>query len=521
MSRIKKSFIYFILSGDVMKKRCFKLFVLLQVIVCAITMISCNNNSSGLNKYSEESLLKKLDPLFRQKGFFTDDKTTLDLLDQCVADMQAYVINTKSNYKVNKGSTVYYFSENGADSNDGLTPQTAKKTLVELEYDVTLQPGDVVLFERGSTFRGTVKARTGVTYSAYGEGAKPIICASKQDYASSDLWEETEYENVYVCTKKINNAGNIMFNNTHTIGDYEQLLGNMKVSGVDDFKGPENLEQDLDFYCNNRLGKLYLYSSAGNPGERFESIEIAEGGDIISVSNVKDVLIDNLHLTLGGSHGVGATNSDNLTVRNCIFNWIGGSILTGTTRYGNAVESYKGSNAFYVYNNWIYQIYDTGITTQYSQDPQNKRNVMKDNEYFNNLIEYCFWSIEYYHKISDGVVRITENIYIHDNYCRMCGEGWGRTGAGHMCCLSPSGETIKNIKIENNVFDRGHAFLVSTYSADASQLTFNGNIYIQEKGSIIARICNKNYNMDDNALAVFTDTVGDKNAHVICVSNNQ
>lgn len=495
-----------------------KLFALLLIVPSIFALASCNMNDAGAGEHTIESpVTQKYFPSLYKQGFFTANDDTLSLLDEYAVQMRHFITNTDSKYTPGKGGTVYYFSENGDDSNDGLSPETAKKTLVELEYDVELKPGDVVLFERGSTFRGVIKARSGVTYSAYAEGEKPVICASEKNYAASGLWEETEYDNVYVCTDRIENAGNIVFDNTRKLGDYEQLLGNMKIPGVDDFTGPADLGSDLDFYSDIRSGKLYLYSEQGNPAERFNSIEIAEGANIIDVNNVKDVTIDNLHLTLGGAHGVGATNADNLIVRNCIFNWIGGSILQKTTRYGNAVESYIGCDGFYVYNNWIYQMYDTGVTAQYSLDPGNKHNEIKNIEFSYNLIEYCYWSFEYYNKTAEGLERITENIYVHDNFCRMGGEGWGRGGAGHMCCFTPSGETIRNIRIEDNIFDRGHAFLVSTYNADASQLEFNGNIYVQEDNHIVARILGENHKMNSEALSLFTDLIGDKKACVICV----
>ncbi len=495
-----------------------KLFALLLFVPSIFALASCNMNDAGAVEHTIESpITQKYFPSIYKEGFFTASDDTLSLLDEYALQMREFIVNTDSKYTPGKGGTVYYFSENGNDANDGLSPETAKKTLAELEYDIELKAGDVVLFERGSMFRGVIKARSGVTYSAYAEGEKPVICASKKNYADAGLWEETEYENVYVCTNRIENAGNIVFNNTWTLGDYEQLLGNMKIPGVDDFNGPADLGSDLDFYSDIRSGKLYLYSEQGNPSERFNSIEIAEGSNIIDVSNVKDVTIDNLHFTLGGAHGVGATNADNLIVRNCIFNWIGGSILQKTTRYGNAVESYIGCDGFYVYNNWIYQMYDTGVTAQYSLDPGNKHNEIKNIEFSYNLIEYCYWSFEYYNKTAEGLERITENIYVHDNFCRMGGEGWGRGGAGHMCCFTPSGETIRNIRIEDNIFDRGHAFLVSTYNADASQLEFNGNIYVQEDNHIVARILGENHKMNSEALSLFTDLIGDKKACVICV----
>lgn len=452
-----------------------------------------------------------------KEGFMESSDATLLLLDEYAEHMRNNVVESTSNYKINEDSTVYYFSNSGSSLNDGLSPQSPKSTLYDLKHEVKLKEGDVVLFERGSIFRGTIVARSGVTYSAYGEGAKPIICGSTQDYGSPGLWKESEYENVYICNKRINNAGNIVFDNTWILGDYEQTLGNLRVLGLDGFTGPQDLDKDLDFYCDIENKTLYLYSSQGNPGERFETIEICEREDIFDLVNVKNVIIDNLHITLGGAHGVGAANANNLTVRNCIFNWIGGSVQHGTTRYGNAVESYVSSHNYYVYNNWIYQIYDTGITTQFNALEETVRSEMYDNEYYDNLIEYCFWSFEYFHRPKGAAVCVTKNIYVHDNYCRMSGESWGRPGAGHMCCFAPRGETIENIRIENNIFDRGHCFLVSTYEADTSELTYNENIYVQSEGELIARIRNTNYRMNADSLDVFNNLVGDKKACVICV----
>ena len=485
---------------------------------------ACNENN---NNTDQPTMMPTIAPTKEPKrnffseiykeGFMDADESSLSLLDEYAEYMRKNVLNTRSEYKVNDDSTVYYFSNSGSSINDGLSPQTPKSTLYDLQNNVKLKAGDVVLFERGSIFRGTFKARTGVTYSSYGEGAKPIICGSIRDYGSPGLWKESEYENVYICKKTINNAGNIVFDNTWVLGDYEQTLGNLRVLGLDGFSGPQDLKKDLDFYCDIENKTLYLYSSKGNPGERFETIDICERGDIIDVTNVKNVIIDNLHVTLGGSHGIGAVNANNLTVRNCIFNWIGGSVQYGTTRYGNAVESYVSSHNFYVYNNWIYQIYDTGITTQFNAGAETVRSEMYDNEYYDNLIEYCFWAFEYFHRPTETSECVTKNIYVHDNYCRMSGESWGRPGAGHMCCFAPRGETIENIRIENNIFDRGHCFLVSTYEADTSELTYNKNIYVQSEGELIARICSINYRMNANSLDVFNNLVGDKKACVICV----
>ena len=327
-------------------KHLIRIFTIILCGACVFMTTSCNSQKN--NPLIDRTFFTKI----YKEGFNIADDNTLATLDEYVEFMHNRVVESDSTYKVKKGATVYYFSEKGSSINDGLSPESPKESLEDLSY-LSLKSGDVVLFERGSIFRGTIKAQSGVTYSAYGEGAKPIICGSRRNFADPALWKESDYENVYVCTQSINNAGNIVFDNSWTIGDYTQTLGNLKVLNLDGFKGAQELNKDLDFYCDINKRILYLYSDQGNPGERFDSIEICESGNLIDVTEKNNIIVDNLHLTLGGSHGVGATSAKNLTVRNCIFDWIGGSILQKTTRYGNAVECYVSSNGFYVYNNTI------------------------------------------------------------------------------------------------------------------------------------------------------------------------
>ena len=74
--------------------------------------------------------------------------------------------------QVTISGTTYYVSNDGCDENDGLSPQTAWKTLLKVS-EADLLPGDGVRFRRGDLFRGSLKTCPGVTYAAYGEGDKP------------------------------------------------------------------------------------------------------------------------------------------------------------------------------------------------------------------------------------------------------------------------------------------------------------------------------------------------------------
>ena len=87
---------------------------------------------------------------------------------------------------------------------------------------LALKPGDAVLFRRGDFFRGTITAKAGVLYSAYGEGPKPTICASSRNYADASLWEPSQVPNVWRTTCEVLNAGIVTFDHDpQVLGRYD------------------------------------------------------------------------------------------------------------------------------------------------------------------------------------------------------------------------------------------------------------------------------------------------------------
>ncbi|MDD2497915.1 MAG: hypothetical protein PHY90_07290 [Desulfitobacteriaceae bacterium] len=82
---------------------------------------------------------------------------------------------------------------------------TLKKPLKSLAKVNTLDliESDAVLFRRGDLWRGNLKTKDGVSYSAYGKGAKPTLCGSPFDAAKEGVWSETEAPNVYMYDRKL------------------------------------------------------------------------------------------------------------------------------------------------------------------------------------------------------------------------------------------------------------------------------------------------------------------------------
>lgn len=386
----------------------------------------------------------------------------------------------------------YHFAEGGSDANDGLSPERPLQTIGRLNA-LDLKPGDCVLFRRGDLFRGAIKARNGVTYGAYGDGDElPTICASKRDYADPKLWERTSEPNVWRCTEKLHNVGIILFDREPRRIDGEPVVADMHLPKREEpFDKPVVLDADLTFRNLFREDRLELRSDKGNPGERFRHIEIGEHGHCLWI-NADDLLIENLHLTLSGSHGVGGSGERrNVTVRNCRIDWLGGSIIEGwkfgTVRFGNAIEIWGGCDGFYALDNRIANVYDTGVTIQ-CNDREDFVCRMENVLFASNVIDNCFWALEYYNK-NNAPGSFTRNVRFVGNLCRGTGRGWGCKGRETRAPAISIGETPEGSSgnvVEGNRFLGSTGPLVTFREPVAKgSWSFRGNVYAQRSGGIL------------------------------------
>lgn len=274
----------------------------------------------------------------------------------------------------------YYVSESGDDANDGLSPETAWKTLdkvnsaaytwdgqlnnpsfpeflwvsTHMDEKADIQRGDCVLFERGGLWRGGLRTVEGVTYSAYGEGEKPRIYGSPENGAGAEKWLLVEgTENVWQFYQPLQDCGAIRCDDeTVCLRDYAAWDGEQYrlvrsggcYDGIAALKelpvlSPKTITDDLHFYCSIRYengfdhgayGTLYLRSDTGNPGERFSSLEFLTGNDSwhMVLAGVKnDVILDNLCFRYGAA-GINAHDSHNAIIRNCEIGWVGGIVMS-------------------------------------------------------------------------------------------------------------------------------------------------------------------------------------------------
>jgi len=331
--------------------------------------------------------------------------------DRQAAVLKQKILNAKDDVVI-KGKK-YYISNNGDDNNDGLSPENAWKTFNKFHaMGDFLKEGDGVLLERGSTWRvyKDITVKTGVTYCAYGKGDKPRLIGSDKNYANPSLWTKTDTENVWVADfpNDCISVGNIIF-------DVDKFTGWKCRSKTE-------VKKDLRFFADRENHKVYLYLSAGNPGEIYSDIEFCLRFDFFSCwdDTTHNVTIDNICMKYcsGGGIAFCAGGNSNITVTNCEIGFIGGDFLgdDNAVRGGNGIGFWADQKNILVKNNWVYHDYDAGISPQGSPYM-----IAEDIRIIENLIEYCTWSYEAW--VSGSYGKFIRHIF-KDNIMRFAGYSW-------------------------------------------------------------------------------------------------
>jgi hypothetical protein len=466
------------------------------------------------------------------------------------ADSRIKEIRSTPNTVIPDGSVCYYLSErSGCDKADGRTPATAWKTIARLNK-ADIAPSSYVLFERGGLYRGSVKAKTGVFYSAWGKGAKPQIYGSPGNGADPAKWEQTDNPRVWAYAIGHDDVGTLVFNDgeAHAVKivirtDTKSGKTFNKFTGKP-FSSYRDLDGDLHFwhdYYPKGSGKVYLCSEK-NPGERFKSIEFNVKTSAFRIGGASDVTIDNFTVKYVGVHGIAAATCKNLKVTNCEFCWIGGSIQGEAifnrdypTRLGNGVEIYGGCDGYIVDNCYLWQIYDAGVTHQYNIPAKygNKRYDQKNVRYSRNVIEKCNYSIEYFLTARDGNESLMENILFEDNLMFDSGYGFceqrpDRNCAAHIkAWYNQSRNRAKNYVVRNNAMCFAQDSLVQICSGlknidgSSSLPVMEGNVFIGRAGCLFGNISettNKLLSYDEKSQKLL-DSFGKGNRCLFMPSN--
>lgn len=300
----------------------------------------------------------------------------------------------------------FYISNDGNDNNDGLTPETAWRTLTKLNEEISwgvqgvVQPGDAIFFRRGDTFRQSAELNgllapttNGLTFSAYGEGEKPIITASIENGSGAEKWElvydDASGKKIWKFYRDMNDISMIVCNDGEAITGraYEWWDGDEYISFTnedDDFlmdgntngvelldrllSLEETLTEDMTIVSRPERGEgvecyegpLYFRCDAGNPGELYESLEFTEYTLMGNVwLQASDTVFDNISFRGGGrtffANGGTATSVQNTTVQNCEFAYGGGTVSMYDTTQGYNFIAVHGDGIYTIVNNATYR----------------------------------------------------------------------------------------------------------------------------------------------------------------------
>lgn len=316
--------------------------------------------------------------------------------------------------------TAYYISNDGNDSADGTSPESAWATIDRLNQ-AELDYGDAVFFRRGDVWRAVqVNSQPGVTYSAYGEGEKPGLYGSEENGGGAEKWslwyEGEDGRKIWVYYRPMLDCGAIYLGEDLAAekvqafwnGQTYQVLSDMWLTDqteqaaedqatLPEFDPAVHLTEDLTFfsqasnglpdtlpiyllgwvdtgereqYCLTADGPLYLRCDQGNPGELYGDIEFLS--PYAPFDGVRDdVVIDNLCVLYTGRNILSvAPECEGVLVQNCELGWGGGCAASyaadtitgygaGVQRNGGVGGASSSHNTFR--NNYVHETYQEGL----------------------------------------------------------------------------------------------------------------------------------------------------------------
>lgn len=431
--------------------------------------------------------------------------------------------------------TAYYVSPDGDDENDGLTPETAWRTLHKVQHETggespevwegyvpesiahlnieegCVQPGDVVFFERGGTYRlddlNLTIARPGITISAYGEGPKPIISGSPESgvgeekwtlYYSDDTgvkiwqyyhdmpqtsqvilgdavacmripewWTGEGYESVDLI-----HSDYLDFNDS----SYGTLILRDELLPVEDALTENHTlisRVDHSGYdypilgCSGEPGPLYVRCDEGNPGA-FESVEfvVYNPGTFVQIAIRGDnTVLDNLSIRhfiwSAVSSGTGIRGDIHGTIiQNCEFSW-GGGVLN----YDNPIpDNYMMGDCIYcvicdatIRGNNFRDMASSGVGYEIGPDEQTLTGFF---HLEGNLFERVYHPIRL--DSSMPPLQYLDSVRVTDNIIFSAGEGYP-TLDGDRTALFLVDNHYSACEVRGNVFYLGEEHLLTLY----------------------------------------------------------
>ena len=216
------------------------------------------------------------------------------------------------------------------------------------------------------------------------------------------------------------------------------------------------MENDLDYWYDPE-GRRVVVKYPRNPGEAFDSIELAKTAHVVNEGGKHDVVYDGLWVRYTGAHGFGGGSTSNLVIRNCDISWIGGGLqfwrkhektgkIVYPVRFGNGIEFWGDCRNNLVERNRLWEVYDAALTNQGCDDSETEI-IWRDNVIWNSEYSYEYWNR-----------KLTRNILFEHNTCVDAGFGWAHAqrpdpNGAHLMYYHNRAATT-NFVVRNNLFVR-------------------------------------------------------------------
>lgn len=207
--------------------------------------------------------------------------------------------------------TTYYVDPAGSNANDGLTPQTAWRTLLKVGIS-TFQPGDEILFKRDGVWNEWLTPSSSgaagnlIKFDAYGNGRPPEFTGLYQ--TKNTDWTNTSGNVWQIALAAAQAIPQLKF------VEFGTIWGNQQLSQA-------ALANDRDWYYDGTNQILYVWSASGNPVTHYGSVNpiILSGQSLININDVSYIEIQHIKLDWYDGYGVQVQGaSDHIWLANMV-----------------------------------------------------------------------------------------------------------------------------------------------------------------------------------------------------------
>ena len=364
----------------------------------------------------------------------------------------------------------------GADTSDGKSPATPKKTLnftqsqnfrAESGTKIALKCGSVTRLDKTLDLHGN---RQGwVVWGSYGQGPKPIVIGSAA--ITQKAWQISG-KNLLA----LDWSSHIDTGERRSADGVEQAPGNLWFFASEAIDAPmvswgwrkqkRQLEKSGDWFYDAPAKRIYLFWTEPIPPKLTEAA-INRGG--ISFKGQLNVILENWDLRYFGNYVVRGHSATEIRLRNLDISFSGGGTKNAQyVRLGNGMETTGNDDDVIVENCRFYQIFDTAFDPQ---DVGNSAISQSNLIYRNNIVSHMgLAGMGLWARTRDPGSRL-HHVVATNNVFLFSGRGWGYEQHDHdgtcKCgadvVLFNNNAVADQIVIRNNVFHGSRIVLMSEW----------------------------------------------------------